>query len=88
MKIDRAFVQDVDTDGRARRFLAAVVGGCRDLGLTVVVEGVERATQADVLRAMGAPLAQGYLFGRPAAPAGIDVRALPGRSPQAAAPGA
>jgi EAL domain-containing protein (putative c-di-GMP-specific phosphodiesterase class I) len=35
------------------------------LGLEVVAEGVEEARQAEMLREMGCPLAQGFHFGRP-----------------------
>jgi EAL domain-containing protein (putative c-di-GMP-specific phosphodiesterase class I) len=38
----------------------------RALDLEVVAEGVERESQADVLRGLGCFAAQGYLFGRPA----------------------
>jgi predicted signal transduction protein with EAL and GGDEF domain len=39
----------------------------RDLGLAVIAEGVERASQAQVLRRLQCPFAQGFLFRRPAA---------------------
>ena len=41
------------------------------LGLTVVAEGVEDPAQARRLTAMGCPMAQGYLFGRP-----VEIAAL------------
>jgi EAL domain-containing protein (putative c-di-GMP-specific phosphodiesterase class I) len=37
-----------------------------DLGMQVVCEGVETIQERDVLVSLGAPLLQGYLFGRPA----------------------
>ncbi len=80
-KIDRVFVDDIDTSDDARRFLSAVLTCGRDLGLHVVVEGVERATQADALRSLGAGYAQGHHFGLPTAPGDIDVRADTGCSP-------
>jgi EAL domain-containing protein (putative c-di-GMP-specific phosphodiesterase class I) len=36
-----------------------------DLGLQVIVEGVERQSQADTLATLGATYAQGYLYARP-----------------------
>ena len=36
--------------------------------MDVVAEGVEHEHQAELLRDMGCPLAQGFHFGRPAAP--------------------
>lgn len=72
-KIDRVFVDDLDTSEEARHFLCAVLTCGRDLGLRVVVEGVERATQAELLRSLGATYAQGHHFGRPALPDDIDV---------------
>lgn len=74
-KIDRVFVDDIDTSADARHFLGAVLTAGRDLGLHVVVEGVERATQAAVLRTLGAVHAQGHHFGRPVPPEQIDARA-------------
>ena len=45
----------------------------RDLDLQVVIEGVERESQAAALRAMGATHAQGYLYARPAPAAELDL---------------
>ena len=72
VKIDRCFARDLDTNPATERFMAALLALCRDLGLRVIVEGVERAAQADVLRRLGCSHAQGYLFGRPARPEEID----------------
>ncbi|MBW0113856.1 bifunctional diguanylate cyclase/phosphodiesterase [Pseudonocardia abyssalis] len=80
-KIDRVFVDDIDTDDDARRFLGAVLTCGRDLGIHVVVEGVERVTQATVLRSLGAVYAQGHCFGRPVRPGDIDVRTETARRP-------
>jgi EAL domain-containing protein (putative c-di-GMP-specific phosphodiesterase class I) len=68
IKIDRGFTHDLDTNPETERFMHALLALGRDLGLRVIVEGVERATQAEMLRRLGCQLAQGYLFGRPAHP--------------------
>jgi diguanylate cyclase (GGDEF)-like protein len=65
IKIDRGFAGDVDATPDTEQFLRALLALGRDLELRVVVEGVERQTQVDVLRRIGGTLAQGYLFGRP-----------------------
>jgi diguanylate cyclase (GGDEF)-like protein len=72
-KIDRVFVDDIDTSADARHFLRAVLACGHDLGLRVVLEGVERAGQAELLRSLGATYAQGHHYGRPAHPDDIDV---------------
>jgi EAL domain len=43
-----------------------------DLGIEVVAEGIERAEQLELLRAMGCGLGQGYLVARPTTARGIE----------------
>jgi len=68
LKIDKGFLAEVDRDPAAERFTAAILSLGSNLGLSVIAEGVERTTQAEVLVRLGCPMAQGYLFGRPATP--------------------
>ncbi|MEL7116819.1 MAG: EAL domain-containing protein, partial [Pseudomonadota bacterium] len=65
IKIDRSLVEQIETSEKARYLLDAVLNVAEKLDLEVVVEGVETELQADVLHAMGAKRAQGYLFGKP-----------------------
>ena len=65
LKVDIGFVHDIDTNDRARRLLKALLGLGRELGLNVIAEGVERATQCEVLRILGCPMAQGHYFAPP-----------------------
>jgi EAL domain-containing protein (putative c-di-GMP-specific phosphodiesterase class I) len=73
IKTDRRFIRDVDTNPETRRFLRALLNLSRDLGLVMVVEGVERQTQAEALREVGCTFAQGHLYGMPMPPAAIDL---------------
>jgi diguanylate cyclase (GGDEF)-like protein/PAS domain S-box-containing protein len=65
LKIDRAFVADMATDGRAAALVEAIVKMARSLGLTVVPEGIETEAQREALLELGCRYGQGFLFGRP-----------------------
>jgi EAL domain-containing protein (putative c-di-GMP-specific phosphodiesterase class I) len=65
LKIDRAFVMDVETSADARAVVNAVVKLAQALGLKVVAEGVENERQRDILREIGCDELQGFLFARP-----------------------
>ena len=62
LKVDRAFINDLDGDRRRRAFTAAIFGLGETLGLRMVAEGVEREEQRSRLLALGCTLAQGFLF--------------------------
>ncbi|URI10006.1 EAL domain-containing protein [Aquincola tertiaricarbonis] len=68
LKIDRAFVRDLESSADARAIVEAVVRLAHALGLKVVAEGVETAGQRDVLHALGCDELQGFLFARPMQP--------------------
>jgi diguanylate cyclase (GGDEF)-like protein len=67
LKVDRAFIDEVDDDARRRAFTAAIFGLGTTLGLRMVAEGVEREAQRTALISLGCSLAQGFLFS-PAVP--------------------
>ena len=64
VKIDRSLVQDLAVR-RSYLLVQGVVAMARAMDLQVVVEGVEDAATAVLLRDLGCDRAQGYLFGRP-----------------------
>ncbi|MEH6437424.1 GGDEF/EAL domain-containing response regulator [Massilia sp. DD77] len=68
LKIDRAFVTEITGSARGSSIAEMVVQLGRNLGLSVIAEGVEDERQAQILRQLGCPLAQGYLFARPLTP--------------------
>jgi len=66
LKIDRQFVQNLDSaGGPGRALVASMVGLARELGIWAVAEGVETEAQAEALRRLGCAYAQGFLFSRP-----------------------
>jgi EAL domain-containing protein (putative c-di-GMP-specific phosphodiesterase class I) len=73
VKIDKAFVDEVDTDPKVRSLVHAIVEMARALGAAAVAEGIERASQLAVLRDLGCPLGQGYHLGRPAPAGAVDL---------------
>ncbi len=69
VKIDRAFVSDLEQSTESRAIVRAIVTAVRCLGLDVIAEGIEQAAQARLLMADGCFEMQGYHFGRPVAAA-------------------
>lgn len=68
LKIDRTFVTEITGSARGSSIAQMVVQLGRNLGLSVIAEGVEDERQAQILRELGCPLAQGYLYSRPLSP--------------------
>jgi diguanylate cyclase (GGDEF)-like protein len=66
LKLDRSFIAELGRESSGSKLVAASIDMARALGLTVVAEGVETEQQLNILRELSCPLAQGYLFGRPA----------------------
>jgi EAL domain-containing protein (putative c-di-GMP-specific phosphodiesterase class I) len=68
VKIDRSFLDGIDAD-RPLTLLRGVARLSADLGMSVVVEGIETNEQLELISVDGTVTeAQGYLFSRPAGP--------------------
>jgi diguanylate cyclase (GGDEF)-like protein len=65
LKIDRAFVSDLEESADARSIVKSIVSLAAALNLRVVAEGVETPGQCDLLVSMGCNELQGYLFSMP-----------------------
>ncbi len=65
VKIDRSFIDGVETDQVKSAIVSAVLAMAKAIGCTTVVEGVETESQLGHLQGLGCSVAQGYLFARP-----------------------
>ena len=66
VKLDRSVIAEVDSNPRSAAIVHSIIGLCRNLGLQVTIEGVERPAQLDFLAACGDVSVQGFLIARPA----------------------
>lgn len=67
LKIDRAFVRELESNADDAAIVASIVALGRTLNLKVVAEGVETPGQQQQLRQLGCDFYQGYLLGEPVA---------------------
>ncbi len=65
LKIDRSFIDEIETSPEARAIVRTVIELARALGMRVTAEGVETEAQATLARLAGCDYAQGYYFARP-----------------------
>ena len=65
LKIDRAFVADLERDENDRALCRAMISMARGLGLEVVAEGIETEGQKRILCEEGCQIGQGFLMSRP-----------------------
>jgi len=65
LKIDRSLVRSANSAGADPVILRAVLAMADELGLDVVVQGVDRERDAAYLRALGCDYGQGFYFGEP-----------------------
>lgn len=72
VKIDRAFVHELDDNPKNLFIVTAVISLAHSLGLKVVAEGVETEAQAQLLRSLKCDELQGYLFSPPVPPSEIE----------------
>ncbi len=65
IKIDRSFIQDIDTDPDDATIVAATINLGHNMRLNVLAEGVEEVSELEFLRQHNCDEIQGYLFSKP-----------------------
>lgn len=65
LKIDQSFIFNVNTNEADKAIVSAIVDLGKNLGLTLIAEGVEELEHLNILKDMGCQEIQGYYFSRP-----------------------
>lgn len=86
IKIDRSFVQQLDTTAGGDAIVRTIIGLANNLGVSSLAEGIEEPRQLAWLAANGCTYGQGYYLGRPIAPDALIALANEGAVFMAATP--
>jgi diguanylate cyclase (GGDEF)-like protein len=65
LKLAKPFTEGLGRTDREHAFAQAIIGLGKTVGMQIIAEGIERADQAEALRAMGSDMGQGYFFSPP-----------------------
>jgi EAL domain-containing protein (putative c-di-GMP-specific phosphodiesterase class I) len=65
VKLDMTLVRDVEKTPIKAKLVQSLCAVCRDLGVTVVAEGIETVPERDCIIELGCDLLQGYLLAKP-----------------------
>jgi EAL domain-containing protein (putative c-di-GMP-specific phosphodiesterase class I) len=64
IKIDRSFVQSMETDGESAKLVHSILDLAKNLGLPTIAEGIEHEAALRQIHSRGGEYGQGYLFGK------------------------
>lgn len=65
LKIDKKLIDEIDNSDKAGSVVISIIRMARWLGMKVVAEGIEKCSQANLLRTIGCDYLQGYLYSKP-----------------------
>lgn len=65
LKLDKSLLDEADKHLNRQHILKNVISMCKDLGMTVLAEGIETKLQEEILDNLECELGQGYLYGKP-----------------------
>ncbi len=64
LKLDKSFIDDY-TNPRARSIIESIITMAKQLGMTLIAEGIETEEQYDYVKNQGCHIVQGYYLSRP-----------------------
>lgn len=65
IKLDRSLISEIDADPARRALVTAMIRFGREIGATVIAEGIETERELLTVRQLGVTTVQGYLLGEP-----------------------
>ena len=65
VKIDRSFIRDITEDKSDEALVTSIITISKNLGLSVVAEGIETREQMQILKHFQCEYLQGYYFSKP-----------------------
>ena len=65
VKIDKSFMNEVETDEKGEKVILSILSMIRMLGLFSVAEGVETESQVRLLKNAGCDIVQGFYYSKP-----------------------
>jgi len=68
VKLDMSLVRDVHSSPVKQKLVGSMTALCKDMGITVIAEGIETVEERECLLGLGSELLQGYLLARPGRP--------------------
>jgi diguanylate cyclase len=72
LKIDRSFVNQIQSESQNYHVVDTIITLSKQLGLSVIAEGIETPQQLEWLKQIGCEYGQGYLFSKPLAASAIE----------------
>jgi EAL domain-containing protein (putative c-di-GMP-specific phosphodiesterase class I) len=68
VKLDMSLIRGVDRETTKQKLIRSLAAVCKEMGMTVISEGVETIEERDMLVGLGCDVFQGYLFAKPGKP--------------------
>ncbi len=74
LKVDMDLIRNIDTDLKKQSVFKALLNVGKEMGTTILAEGIETKGELEYLQSSGTELGQGYFFARPAPEPVFSVR--------------